>query len=1254
MRQHHRAHTAPGSRPAVRSRSSAASRAPSRGGGAWGIERPLGPSALWGPTEASLPDQRAPSAAPCLASWVLLPGAEQQEPTSPQGKQSSSRLQGASRRPSSSLLGEATGGSWKKKRPRSPTPQGPRGRQSLLSAWKQGTLSAGGSPGKSSGKSQVLRNGGEQAEGSSGNGRGAGGGGGPHRRGRKAEHHTQPLLYCSAGYYSPISQVMPKARYIPFWGCSEPCWGREGLVRQPTTRWSRRAAPGPETHWSPQTAGHRGASGASVRPKERLRWWEPGKQRAGLHPGQLCSCCQGIPCQPILSPWGPEGGAGAVKTGVKRLLRSVGVETLRSMPQRLLGAESGDEGRKKSRGWGGQNRSGVGPPQNRSGPGLGWAARQPPLPLCAGQQKGQKLCSRLAGGCTGDVSQEPFLPEPWMRACYTTDLRIIRGEGSAGEKAVQPPGTPQAMVGDGAGQHRLRGPLAGHPQRGATASLRDSPPVPPAAPQKQHPWLGVRRDPWTPRPSLGLTAHPGCATSKTSRPLDPPPYSGKPQARHTLPGLTKAQPSHTAGTGPRPLVRRRPGGATEQSGLWKGVRGDPADTANGTRSTCLPTPSAPLAGTEPQEGLLPPPHQHLQTTWTELSRSLAGSRLNRQCPPARTHACQCWERLAQGQKRHLQPREMCQAPLCAVSPQNLAADPNGSAPPTTRQESSQGAAPRSLSPPRRPPKEPGPLTCPAPSDTHTPAGPLQHRGAPLRGLDLRSISAHQAAVAAGTRGAARAPSPRRPGPPPRAAAPPRVHGVPGAATGAARHLLCFRGAAPASIVSAAAAAAAAAAAVAGAAAAGPGAGVGAAGVGAPSAAGPGLGLGSGLGLGRHRPTGSEARGGLCARRARRADTTPRGGAARGERCHSCRPHHTPCPPRAGRGPGARARGRRRSAGVGRGAQAQSAGARAHTGACRPAPRPKPRDWEGGGAENRFALQRLGTCTESGSAPPPARRQRQPQHTRPLTAPGPGGSSKQRQSRGLDPGDPRSWDLLARSGFWEPPTACLSSPSAAVEEGQERQPHLDSAQDPRWLRRWSMETPRNVQGAQWGERKGRLSQATGPAGNGVAQLRELLPPGEMAERGPSFLQAKEGDSQCPTPGTARAPKVGPHQARAGPPVAAGLTPKDSRNPGSPVNHSSASAGSPPTQAPSSLQRAPPPTATPNIPHLTNPKQLLISLLLARLASSGQAGWVGRLEGQPPALVSSEESQVQCIGPPAPLAQDQVSSCRKQHPGPQLQL
>lgn len=35
----------------------------------------------------------------------------------------------------------------------------------------------------------------------------------------------------------------------------------------------------------------------------------------------------------------------------------------------------------------------------------------------------------------------------------------------------------------------------------------------------------------------------------------------------------------------------------------------------------------------------------------------------------------------------------------------------------------------------------------------------------------------------------------------------------------------------------------------------------------------------------------------------RCDTEPRGGAARGARCHSCRPHHTPCPPHAGRGPG---------------------------------------------------------------------------------------------------------------------------------------------------------------------------------------------------------------------------------------------------------------------------------------------------------------------------------------------------------------
>ncbi|XP_059947515.1 basic salivary proline-rich protein 1-like [Mesoplodon densirostris] len=46
----------------------------------------------------------------------------------------------------------------------------------------------------------------------------------------------------------------------------------------------------------------------------------------------------------------------------------------------------------------------------------------------------------------------------------------------------------------------------------------------------------------------------------------------------------------------------------------------------------------------------------------------------------------------------------------------------------------------------------------------------------------------------------------------------------------------------------------------------------------------------------------------------------------------------------------------------------------------------------------------------------------------------------------------------------------------------------------------------------------LSRGIGPAGDRVAQLRELLPPGEMAERGPRFLQAKEGDSQGPTPGS----------------------------------------------------------------------------------------------------------------------------------------
>lgn len=169
---------------------------------------------------------------------------------------------------------------------------------------------------------------------------------------------------------------------------------------------------------------------------------------------------------------------------------------------------------------------------------------------------------------------------------------------------------------------------------------------------------------------------------------------------------------------------------------------------------------------------------------------------------------------------------------------------------------------------------------------------------------------------------------------------------------------------------------------------------------------------------------------------------------------------------------------------------------------------------------------------------------------------------------------------------------------------------------------------------------------------------------------------------PHAGHGRSPKVGPHQARAGPPVAAGLTPKDSRNPGSPVksqqrqcrvtSHTSPIGKRlfPALPCPGSIHqevlpprdpcrglgpfpspcRAPPSPATPNIPHHTNPKQLLLSSLLARLASSGQAGWVGRLEGQPPALVSSEESQVRCIGPPAPLAQAQVSSCGKQHAGP----
>lgn len=112
------------------------------------------------------------------------------------------------------------------------------------------------------------------------------------------------------------------------------------------------------------------------------------------------------------------------------------------------------------------------------------------------------------------------------------------------------------------------------------------------------------------------------------------------------------------------------------------------------------------------------------------------------------------------------------------------------------------------------------------------------------------------------------------------AAPPRVHG--------ARHLLCLCGAAPASIVSAAAR----------------GAGRGAAGRG--SAVRPATGAGAGAGAGaRAAPPRRLARpkaGARCARRAGgravRTGTAPREGDARGGRCHSCRPHHTPCPPRA--------------------------------------------------------------------------------------------------------------------------------------------------------------------------------------------------------------------------------------------------------------------------------------------------------------------------------------------------------------------
>ncbi|TKC42935.1 hypothetical protein EI555_019465, partial [Monodon monoceros] len=52
-------------------------------------------------------------------------------------------------------------------------------------------------------------------------------------------------------------------------------------------------------------------------------------------------------------------------------------------------------------------------------------------------------------------------------------------------------------------------------------------------------------------------------------------------------------------------------------------------------------------------------------------------------------------------------------------------------------------------------------------------------------------------------------------------------------------------------------------------------------------------------------------------------------------------------------------------------------------------------------------------------------------------------------------------------------------------------------------------------------------------------------------GPTLSPGQRRRLPVPHAGHGRSPKVGPHQARAGPPVAAGLTPKDSRNPGSPV-------------------------------------------------------------------------------------------------------
>ncbi|KAB0399470.1 hypothetical protein E2I00_015780, partial [Balaenoptera physalus] len=118
-----------------------------------------------------------------------------------------------------------------------------------------------------------------------------------------------------------------------------------------------------------------------------------------------------------------------------------------------------------------------------------------------------------------------------------------------------------------------------------------------------------------------------------------------------------------------------------------------------------------------------------------------------------------------------------------------------------------------------------------------------------------------------------------------------------------------------------------------------------------------------------------------------------------------------------------------------------------------------------------------------------------------------------------------WEVQGAPGQeWGPGTASGVTPGGPQVSGAGD--HAQRGGGPSWTKA--------AQPSRRAEALGSGLRATGPAGDGVAQLRELLPPGEMAERGPRFLQAKEGGSQ---------------------------------NPGSPVNHSSASAGSPPTQAPS---------------------------------------------------------------------------------------